>query len=1453
MQTIQSVKLLRDGVIVNEWTNQTPGAELAFADNVSSSSDYVYSVVCNNNGSDSEIVTITVNVPLSGNNAAPTQNTDYGADTSKVNGYYGKNYNAHAIYVPGEGIKIKWAYPLSAYYENQIPEGQDLTTATVTRVGDDKVLVENSSEGVVMDADVDDSERVTYQYKLDLTRYTNKKTVNSSIVSLNNPMPFFPGISSTALYEFTVIDADGDNTAWSQMVNGDAAKHGATKWFVGNHSSKNNGDDWLITPGLKVEAGKTYRVDIDALCPGIIESPVQFMVTAGRSNTIEAMTDTVIPVTKFQHLTPKTYSGFYTAKEDGNIFFGFRSFECNGDFALSRIYIDEVSNDIPQAVDLIHVAYSPTKAGEATISFNAPTKNIVGEDLTALTKIELYRNNVLIETYENPTPGQSFSKDITFDLGSQDEYKTIPYTAAGAGLETIVKVMVLEPPYENSFDSENDITGFTVIDPQESGYTWNYMAINKAMRAYPDRNEGQDDYLITPPMHLEAGSFYKINFLTWLGTADVNNYYNNKLEVLIGTAPTREALTTTIVPAFYVRGGFDTKALAKDWFTVPETGEYYIAWHVMAEPNLGQEVYLDDIKISDKIPGTYPDGVDNLEIKPDPEGELQVTLTYNIPMNDLLGNPLEGNVYNTVVYRDGIQVANQMSQKPGTAITVTDKGTSSNPMTQGVHLYTVTCYGGTSSATATPTRDRDQVVYVGINRPGAVDFLDVEENPDNYGEVTFKWGAPTVDIDGFPINTSNFTYTIGEYKINNVTGETWEVVYEQDFKPEDGKLEYTKTVMTSTSGQEFKRFIVRANTVAGKGNPTMRTPWMAVGVPFTLPYTESFKNSNSEHNMLLEYIEGGWAAWGYNTYNPVTGVQPVDNDRGLGLMEAEFIDHSARLYTARINLNVPNPRLTMYVYNQTNTERTDDNLLGISLREGNDGFKTVASKTINEWAGGKPGWQKISVDLSEYAGKIVYVGFDGTAKSMRFIHVDKIVIGAPEETDLALTNLVNDKVYVGVDHNIKATVKNNGSKTVENASVTLKLDDEEVESLEVGAIAPDEESVVMFTKQLGRDAIGSHEYTAVLTVEGDADLLDNNASAGTFTLNDNNFPTVENLAGDKVDTQVNLRWDEPNVPDEAKEITDDFESYPSWSTMYTGIGDYTLIDKDGYAIGGFQGVEIPNIPYGSKQSFTLWDFSDDIFAYDDTYRAYSGDKCLVSIFNPAAYEWTHDQLISPALCGKAQTISFYAKAYSDVYPESFQVFYSNSGMKDADFEGHNFKKETVGGEWTKFTYELPEGATYFMIEHYSKGGYFLFVDDLTYTPVGDETLVLKGYNVYRENDKLTPSPISEQTWIDNGAVPNAVNNYSVSAVYDRGESPLANVAVDMKQDGAEDGFTNGVSVSVDGQEIVITGAQGLNFSVVNMAGMVLTSRKADATTRIPVSPGVYVVNVAGTMAKVLVK
>ncbi len=1420
LSSITKVSLLRNNKVIEEWTNQQPGATKTYSETVSTAGQYNYTVVCTNIDADSHT---TQSVTIEGI-AEPSRCTTYERD--EEGNLIGNNYYAPAVYVPGEGIKITWK-----------PSTEANVTYNIIRIGDNKVIATNTTETEAWDTDYQLNTPATYQYIIQQSDGNTEQTLwTSSAVLLNNTLPFSPAVSASALNEFTIIDDNRDTNCWTVITNGSEEKHGVNTFFT----TTRRGDDWMISPGLALEAGKTYRIDVDALCSDMIATNVELQVMAGNSNSLESMTENIIPAFIFNHMFPKTYTAFYTPKQSGNTFFGIRSLDPTGenkfdDLGVSSIFISEVSSDTPESVKDLQIIYGSTP-GTATLTFTAPSKSIGGSTLSALNKIEVYQNNELIYNVLNPNGGIKYNIDVTFTPGTEVNFEVVPFSSNLSALPATITSMLLETPYTNTFDSVDELAHYTIINPNFDDNVWNYMELNKAIRCFCF-NGTNNDYIVTPAIHLEKGHFYKIDFLTWLDKEDTE--LNNSIKVLLGKAPTEEALNTTIVEPYIVHGNFNNKVLLKDWFTVPESGAYYIAWYAKSTPNFGQELYVDNVNISAKIPDTYPAGVDNFNIAPDATGALKATISFDLPTKDMAGKDLTSDFYEYKLYCDGMEISNGAGVR-GKHIAF------EHQTTQGVHLYTVRCFGAANE----PTFDVENIAYIGINRPGAVEFVEVEENPNKYGEVTITWGLPVGDIDGFALNTSDISYTVGEFYTDPNLGIQQEIVYATDVR----ELSFTKTVKNSTDEQQFMRFFVRAKTPAGEGSPTVITKFAAIGKPFDLPFVESFANGSPQHIMMQEKpFEGRVAQWGYNTENSITGVQPVDNDKGLAMMEVLEPDNGARLFTLRINLNTENPIMTFYVYNQSNAQRTDNNLLGISIREGDESFQTIVTKSINEWANGNPGWSKAQVDLSEYAGKIVYIGFDGYAKNLTFTHIDHITIETQADIDLAVGGVKHPQIYVGIEHEIEAEILNYGSKAVNNIQVNLYLDDKKLDTRTIDNLNIREEKTITFSNTLSREDVGKHAYSIEVKTDGDADLLNNIVQAASFYLQDNDFPSVEDLKASRVYEEIQLSWQQPNIPNAAQEITDDLENYPSWSTMETGgLGDYTLVDADGCGVGGFQDFDLPNIPKGSKQSFTLWDFSNEYFAYDQTitdrYKAHSGDKCLVSIYTYDSEGWTEDRLISPLLSGEAQTISFYAKALDDAHAEMIQVYYSYDGKNLSDYFDNRFSREIVGGTWTKFTYDLPEGTKYFVIEHYSNN-FFLFIDDLTFTPVGDETLINNGYNVYRNDILLNDSPISTLDYTDTDA-DNVSVKYGVSVVYDRGESPIKELVVEPT--GIENTSAT-IKVTTQNHEIVITGAQDLDITIVTPSGMILTSRRAAAVERISVQPGIYMVNVAGNIYKIAVK
>ena len=119
--------------------------------------------------------------------------------------------------------------------------------------------------------------------------------------------------SSTSMNDFTIIDGNGDGTTWAyNNMSGNVSY---------NWSTTNAADEWLITPAIRLEAGKSYKFTVKARS-FTASMPERMEVMMGTDATAEAMTTTVIAATEVAtgDLTP--FQGTVRVTAEGNYRFG---------------------------------------------------------------------------------------------------------------------------------------------------------------------------------------------------------------------------------------------------------------------------------------------------------------------------------------------------------------------------------------------------------------------------------------------------------------------------------------------------------------------------------------------------------------------------------------------------------------------------------------------------------------------------------------------------------------------------------------------------------------------------------------------------------------------------------------------------------------------------------------------------------------------------------------------------------------------------------------------------------------------------------------------------------------------------------------------------------------------------------------------------------------------------
>ena len=283
-------------------------------------------------------------------------------------------------------------------------------------------------------------------YSFDLTApeemtefYYNVYAVSGDLVSapaqtntimLGAIVPPYVADFSKGLDGWTVIDANGDGKKWTVQSDGSVRME---------YNSYNAMDDWLITPPVKLLKGKAYNVSFLAYAQSTSYEE-KFEVMWGTANEADAMTNTLVAPTavKVTSASPMQVSQMLIPEADGVYYLGFHGISDANKYNLffKDIQIEAgmstgapgLATDFTTAVDHQGLAWT------IAVGFNAPAVDMAGGTLSSLTKVELYRGETLINTWNSVTPGQSLTFTDDSPATGDNTYKVIGYNEEGKGL-----------------------------------------------------------------------------------------------------------------------------------------------------------------------------------------------------------------------------------------------------------------------------------------------------------------------------------------------------------------------------------------------------------------------------------------------------------------------------------------------------------------------------------------------------------------------------------------------------------------------------------------------------------------------------------------------------------------------------------------------------------------------------------------------------------------------------------------------------------------------------------------------------------------------------------------------------------------------------------------------------------------------------------------------------------
>ena len=249
------------------------------------------------------------------------------------------------------------------------------------------------------------------------------------------------------MMSMTVVDADGSGHSWEDTnISGNGL---AVNIMSGTNI---DADDWLITPDIALEGGRLYILSYKAYTTGA-KYPEDF---AENTNSLTALIGQGRDYTTFTALTkePKLkavdhlfeYREYIRNATAGNYRIAFNDRSPMGSFPT---YLDDIRLikgpllAAPDSVTTYTAEPGENGTAKATLRFTAPTTNLDGTALTALTKIYVLRDGRTAHTFDAPQPGEelTYVDDRRLDDGYHT-YEIVPVSTEGEGLRTQRTVFV---------------------------------------------------------------------------------------------------------------------------------------------------------------------------------------------------------------------------------------------------------------------------------------------------------------------------------------------------------------------------------------------------------------------------------------------------------------------------------------------------------------------------------------------------------------------------------------------------------------------------------------------------------------------------------------------------------------------------------------------------------------------------------------------------------------------------------------------------------------------------------------------------------------------------------------------------------------------------------------------------------------------------------------------------
>lgn len=1089
-------------------------------------------------------------------------------------------------------------------------------------------------------------------------------------------------------------------------------------------------------------------------------------------------------------------------------------------------------SDAPESVKNLQMTYTPDHK-QVTLTWDAPVQGANNGKLdTSSLRYTVVRS-----------PNEVVAKDITECTFSESpdvpqaltQYAVYATSSGGTSKYAYSDQTILgqsrDLPYLQTFDSNTDFLSMFTLDPQnlaqENGQYWMWqqqLRLAIYFLSYGNRLP-VDGWLITPSLNLKKDYIYRVSYQTECFAG--GGTFKKQIDIHLGQYPTLEGMKRMVASNSFAMVASE-REVATNLIRTQEN-DAFVGFH--ATSNDYDHVSLDNIRIEEYGPVSIPAAP---EFVSSGSGDGIASVTVRIPTLDAAGKPA-GEIKNVHLYTSDLtrRVGTTAVEKGQTEVTVVDL----NPSLSLNH-YAVVAENESGNGL-----DLQVTVNMRPDVPKEVENLVVGTGANGRNAViSWKYPADMLGVDGNKLTEGDLSYDI--YR---------SVSYMKDLvKTVNGSVNSVElpNVLEDypDDQQKIMTYSVVARTLGGSSKEVGATALF--GPAFELPLNENFADGSQFKP---------WQSKSTNcSFYPISkGSNPsATPTEGKVLTFSPSYESmcSGQYISPRVNLSgLENPKFTFSFYGSTNTVVSNAKVrIGLIVEK--DGVEQPMQYISAYYPvkAEEDGWQTHTVDLSDYAryGRASIVLYCENDRRNGCIHFDKLEMTGDKPTrDVRMIGIEGpSQALMGRNNEYFITVANNGSGALTDVKVELSVEDEVVGSETVDLAVDEEKTVSINYSPTLKDMPRTVYLTATASVEGDGNIYNNTENLKVDIVAPN-VPYVTDLKVFEDLDGAHLTWSDADVYPGEVEQTDNIESYPDFAI--SNLGDWTLYDEDKATT--MSGLSNGTTTYkwdniGLPQAYIV--FNPQKVGVGSTWKAHSGEKFLAS-FTSSSGE-NNDWLVSPALSGHEQVVSFYAAAFMGFQnmTETFDFMVSSSGNEVSDFKALKSNVVVRNSNWTKFSYTVPAGTRYFAIVCKSKASWALMLDDITFIPE-QPSVEFTGYNVYRNGEKFA-SEIGETEYVDKDVTAGETYDYNVTANYTEGESIFSNT-VSLKVAAISGTGADECMISTVPGAIVVKAPENAPVTVHTLDGKCIYQFASTGYETLSVVPGIYIVRAGTATAKLLVK